>query len=236
MMTPAMLTGQSEEHLVTLTGNHRLQPEAVNAFLAMQAAAKQAGFNLQPASTFRDFARQQMIWNEKFIGLRPVMDAMSQPMDISTLDDEQRCCAILRWSAMPGASRHHWGTDLDIYDPDLLPEGVKLQLEPWEYEENGYFYPLTCWLSANMNRYGFYRPFVSDLGGVAAEPWHLSYYPLAQQAEHLLTPELLLFAWQDKEIAGFDWLSCHLNQIFKRFLTLPNGVSSSCIGSQTTGG
>ncbi|GKX63907.1 carboxypeptidase [Pragia fontium] len=225
MITTAMLTGQSDAHLTPLSGNHRLQAEAVLAFLAMQAAAKTAGFNLQPASTFRDFSRQQTIWNEKFNGLRPVMDAMSQPLDITDFDDQQRCCAILRWSAMPGASRHHWGTDLDIYDPDLLPIGQKLQLEPWEYEENGYFYPLTRWLTANMNTYGFYRPFTDDKGGVAAEPWHLSYYPLAQQAEHMLTPELLLSVWKDKDIAGYAWLSSHLEQIFERYISNIDGVS-----------
>lgn len=226
MITAAMLTGQDDRHLAVLSGNHRLQPEAVSAFREMQVAAQQAGFNLQPASTFRDFARQQTIWNEKFQGLRPTMDKMSQPLDLSELNDEQRCLAILRWSAMPGASRHHWGTDLDIYDPDLLPEGQKLQLEPWEYEQNGYFYPLTCWLTANMNRYGFYRPFVHEKGGVAAEPWHLSYYPLAQQAEHLLTPALLLSVWQDKDIAGYSWLAAHLEQIFERYINNIDGVSS----------
>ncbi|MDR0806514.1 MAG: M15 family metallopeptidase [Enterobacteriaceae bacterium] len=218
VMSSAMLTGQSDKHLATLSGNHRLQPEAVNAFFAMQTAARQAGFNLQPASTFRDFARQQTIWNEKFRGLRPVLDAASQPLDITHLNDEQRCCAILRWSALPGASRHHWGTDLDIYDPDLLPASQKLQLEPSEYEDGGYFAPLTRWLTANMTNFGFYRPFVDNHGGVAVEPWHLSYVPLAKSAEQMLTPELLLSVWQDKDIAGYDWLSHHLEQVFKCYI------------------
>lgn len=224
MITPEMLTGQSTEHLACLSGNHRLQPAAVSAFFELQTAAKLAGFNLQPASTFRDFARQRAIWNEKFSGIRQVMDAQSQPMDISTLGNGERCCAILRWSAMPGASRHHWGTDLDIYDPDLLPEGQKLQLEPWEYQENGYFYQLTLWLTANMSKFGFYRPFHHDRGGVAAEPWHLSYYPLAQEAERLLTPEILLSAWENQDIAGYDWLSQHIESIFERYITNIDGV------------
>lgn len=60
-LTPQMITGRSTEHLVVLTGNHRMQPQAVDAFLAMQRAAKVAGFDLQPASTFRDFDRQLAI-------------------------------------------------------------------------------------------------------------------------------------------------------------------------------
>ncbi len=56
--------------------------------------------------------------------------------------------------------------------------GEKLQLEPWEYQAGGYFYQLTQWLDAHMAEFGFYRPFSTDTGGVAAEPWHLSYHPL----------------------------------------------------------
>ncbi|UWM47348.1 M15 family metallopeptidase [Yersinia alsatica] len=220
-----MLTGRSTEHLVVLTGNHRMQPQAVDAFLAMQQAAKVAGFDLQPASTFRDFDRQLAIWNGKFRGERPVLDKDSQPIDISQLDDAARCEAILRWSALPGASRHHWGSDLDIYDPSLLPAQAKLQLEPWEYLAGGYFYPLTQWLDTHMTEFGFYRPFSEDTGGVAAEPWHLSYRPLAQAAEHLLTPAILLEAWQSQDVAGSEWLIRHLPMIFSRFIGI-----KPCIG------
>ncbi|CNH47174.1 D%2CD-carboxypeptidase family protein [Yersinia frederiksenii] len=225
MITPQMLTGRSTEHLVVLTGNHRMQPQAVDAFLAMQQAAKVAGFDLQPASTFRDFDRQLAIWNGKFRGERPVLNKDSQPIDISQLDDAARCEAILRWSALPGASRHHWGSDLDIYDPSLLPAQAKLQLEPWEYLAGGYFYPLTQWLDTHMTEFGFYRPFSEDTGGVAAEPWHLSYRPLAQAAEHLLTPAILLEAWQSQDVAGSEWLIRHLPMIFSRFIGI-----KPCIG------
>ncbi|OVZ91548.1 peptidase M15 [Yersinia frederiksenii] len=225
MITPQMLTGRSTEHLVVLTGNHRMQPQAVDAFMAMQQAAKVAGFDLQPASTFRDFDRQLAIWNGKFRGERPVLDKDSQPIDVSQLDDAARCEAILRWSALPGASRHHWGSDLDIYDPSLLPAQAKLQLEPWEYLAGGYFYPLTQWLDTHMAEFGFYRPFSEDTSGVAAEPWHLSYRPLAQAAEHLLTPAILLEAWQSQDVAGSEWLIRHLPMIFSRFIGI-----KPCIG------
>ncbi|MDW5502566.1 M15 family metallopeptidase [Pseudomonas lundensis] len=218
MITPEMLTGRSTDHLAPLTGHHRLQPAAVAAFLAMQQAALEAGFDLQPASTFRDFDRQQAIWNGKFCGERPVLDKDSQPIDIQPLSAAERCEAILRWSALPGASRHHWGSDLDVYDPSLLPAGQKLQLEPWEYEADGYFYPLNQWMTAHMAEFGFYRPFTEEGDGVAVEPWHLSYRPLALEAEHLLTPELLLAAWKNQDVAGAQWLEAHLPAIFSRFI------------------
>ncbi len=218
MITPEMLTGRSTDHLAPLTGHHRLQPAAVAAFLAMQQAALEAGFDLQPASTFRDFDRQQAIWNGKFCGERPVLDKDSRPIDIQPLSAAERCEAILRWSALPGASRHHWGSDLDVYDPSLLPAGQKLQLEPWEYEADGYFYPLNQWMTAHMAEFGFYRPFTEEGDGVAVEPWHLSYRPLALEAEHLLTPELLLAAWKNQDVAGAQWLEAHLPAIFSRFI------------------
>ncbi|WP_127960318.1 M15 family metallopeptidase [Serratia microhaemolytica] len=218
MITAEMLTGCSTAHLSTLAGNHRLQPAVVSAFRAMQQAAASAGFNLQPASTFRDFQRQQLIWNEKFEGKRPVLDKNSQPIDLSALSVAERCEAILHWSALPGASRHHWGTDLDVYDPSLLPPGKKLQLEPWEYQQGGYFYALTQWLDVHMAEFDFYRPFSEDRGGVAIEPWHLSYRPLAQQLVKQLTPELLLASWQGKQIAGQSWLAANLATLLPRFL------------------
>lgn len=218
MLNPTMLTGQSTEHLVPLYEHHRLQPEAATAFKALQYQAYQAGFNLQPASTFRDFSRQQTIWNEKFQGKRPVLDASSQPLDIHLLNEGERCLAILYWSALPGCSRHHWGSDLDIYDPDLLPPGKTLQLTPWEYLQDGYFHTLHQWLTHNMAQFGFYRPFNGPPQKVAIEPWHLSYRPLAQLAEHFLTEAIVKNAWQGQFIAGSSWLLENLTDVFTHFV------------------
>jgi LAS superfamily LD-carboxypeptidase LdcB len=220
MITLEMLTGQSTDHLDSF-GKHRLQPEAKMAFLAMQTRAREAGFNLQPASTFRDFERQLAIWNGKFSGQRPVLDHDSRPVNIESLSTEQLCRMILHWSALPGASRHHWGSDLDIYDPDLLPADAKLQLEPWEYLPGGYFSALSEWLTLNMAEFGFYRPFQQSCHGVAMEPWHISYRPIASQLESLLTPSSLKQSWKGKQIAGSDWLIAHLDDIFADFIHRP---------------
>ena len=146
-LTPEMLTGKSREHLINLptphSPNHFLQAEAMKAFQGLQQSAVKNGFNLQPASSFRDFERQQLIWNGKFNGERKVHDDAGNPLDLALLDDWQKAQAILRWSALPGGSRHHWGTEIDIFDPDLLPQGQSLQLEPWEYEKGGYFFELS---------------------------------------------------------------------------------------------
>ncbi|MDX8000057.1 D-alanyl-D-alanine carboxypeptidase family protein [Xenorhabdus sp. Reich] len=222
MITPEMLTGLSTDHLVTLSGNHRLQFNATKAFLAMQKDAARAGFKLQPASSFRDFTLQQTIWNEKFRGQRPVLDNNSQPLDIAKMSEGELCEAILRWSALPGASRHHWGTELDIYDPFLLPQDKKLQLEPWEYENGGYFEPLTNWLTENMSHYDFYRPFTRHDAGVAYEPWHISYWPISHEAERSFDEQILLSSWQNRDIAGIDWLQSNLSYIFDKYIRIIN--------------
>lgn len=219
----AILTGKSRAHLVPLPNplspNHFLQAEAVSAFLTMQKAAKAAGFNLQPASTFRDFERQKLIWNGKFCGERKVHDDNGSAIDLSGLDDWQKIQAIVRWSAMPGASRHHWGTEVDIFDPDLLPTEQKLQLEPWEYQTGGYFQQLTNWLLVNAEQFGFSFPFMErDDKKIGVEPWHLSYFPIADLYERSFSPDLLQMAWQGEEIQGKSTLIAHLDEIFEHYI------------------
>lgn len=224
-MNSLCLLGLNESHLVELNEpGHRLQAEAKEAFMAMQAAATTAGFQLMPASSFRSFDRQLAIWNGKFDGKRPLLDANSQPLDAQTLSEPERINAILHWSALPGTSRHHWGTDVDIYDPSLLPEGSKLKLEPWEYEEGGYFYPLSQWLAENMQHFGFYLPFAQHTHGaalnkgVAIEPWHMSYRPLATQCATQLTQALIADTLRMQQIAGKTHILKQLDEIFIRFI------------------
>lgn len=218
-----ILCGKSREHIVPLPNPfsdlHALQADAVRDFLCLQQAAKQAGFNLQPASSYRDFERQKMIWNGKFCGERKVHDDQGNPCDIQHLDDWQKCRAILRWSAVPGASRHHWGTEIDIFDPDLLPQGQTLQLEPWEYQTGGYFQRLTNWLIANAENYGFYFPFMDrEDKKIGVEPWHLSYFPIAEHYERLFSAEMLQQAWENEEIAGKVALLTHFDQLFDDYI------------------
>jgi len=222
-LTPDMLTGKSREHLVNLptphSPHHFLQAQAMKAFQGLQQSAVKHGFNLQPASSFRDFARQQLIWNGKFNGERKVHDDAGKALDLTQLDDWQKSQAILRWSALPGASRHHWGTEVDIFDPDLLPQGQSLQLEPWEYEKGGYFFELSEFLIENLPHFDFSLPFMQMPAEkkIGHEPWHISYMPLAEKAKQLFSAEVLLKAWEKEEIAGKSVLTANLPVIFEQF-------------------
>lgn len=222
IFTPEQLTGKSCSHLVALpclSQKHFLQADALKAFIALQQSALKNGFNLQPVSSFRDFQRQQFIWNSKFSGERKVHDDQGNKIDLSGFSEWDKIQCILRWSALPGGSRHHWGTEIDIFDPDRLPSNATLQLEPWEYEEGGYFSELSQWLQQNLVKFDFSLPF-SDLQGnkkIGYEPWHISYLPVAQLARQQFSPEILQSSWQQETIAGKDSLILHLPEIFHHF-------------------
>ncbi|MNQ49038.1 D-alanyl-D-alanine carboxypeptidase [compost metagenome] len=220
-MTQDQLLGLDESHLILVgRGPHRLTAATAAAFNDMQVAAAYEGFNLQAASSWRSFERQLAIWNGKWRGERPLLDADNQPLDALQLDDMERLHAILRWSALPGTSRHHWGTDLDIYDPDCLPVGTRLALEPWEYEAGGWFADLGEWLGDHMTDFGFFLPYAKPLDaaqGVAYEPWHISFAP--ESGEQRLDPDALALCLQQADIEGKECILAHLDEILARYVT-----------------
>ncbi|MFM4831897.1 M15 family metallopeptidase [Aeromonas media] len=220
-MTQDQLLGLDESHLILVgRGPHRLTAATAAAFNDMQVTAAHEGFNLQAASSWRGFERQLAIWNGKWRGERPLLDADNQPLDALQLDDMERLHAILRWSALPGTSRHHWGTDLDIYDPDCLPVGTRLALEPWEYEAGGWFADLGEWLGDHMADFGFFLPYAKPLDtaqGVAYEPWHISFAP--ESGEQRLDPAALALCLQQADIEGKECILAHLDEILARYVT-----------------
>ena len=209
------LTGLSTAHLVcvdmhvaSVNKAQRIHHQVLPDFLAMQSAAANEGINLQIASGFRDYHRQASIWQRKV--------AQLGTQALSTQTSEQ-LHAILRWSAMPGASRHHWGTDMDVYDPDALGT-ESLQLEPWEYAEHGPLGKLSAWLQRHAAEFNFYLPYAADKGGVAIEPWHLSYAPLARLCTEQMSSELLRRVWQLHPPAAASWLHEHCESLVQRYV------------------
>ena len=218
-MNGLQLTGRDCGHIVTLAEPRcQLHAKAAEPFLGMRAAARRAGFDLVPVSSFRDFERQRAIWNAKFRGERPALDRKGKPMDMPKLDEGARVEAILCWSALPGASRHHWGSDIDVADGNLIARGYPLRLEADEYRRGGPFAALTAWLAVNMRRYGFYRPYASARRGVQPEPWHLSYAPVARGALAAMTTRLLASAIRGNGVDGEAEILARLPEIRKRYV------------------
>jgi len=195
-----------------------LHPAAAVALTRMRAAALAAGIDIAAASSFRDFETQRRIWNEKWTGRRPLYDGAGRRLVAARLRPAARVLAILTWSAPPGASRHHWGTDVDLYDRAALPAGATLELVPAEYGPAGPFAALSAWLDAHMTRFGFYRPYATDRGGVRPEPWHLSHYPTAREASRRLRLATLRAAIAAGELEGGAALLAALPGIYARFV------------------
>jgi len=213
------LTGQTTQHLVCVENNVFLHSEVAPAFARLRAAAASEGIDLVIASGFRAFERQLLIWNDKAQGRRVVLDAHSRPMDISALTDDELVFAILRWSALPGASRHHWGTDMDVWDRAAVAPGYALQLVPGEYAADGPFARLGRWLaSPAVAALGFARPYCGERGGVAPEPWHLSYLPVAQRFASCLSVDVLARVVTASDMALKDAVLANLDEIHDRFV------------------
>jgi LAS superfamily LD-carboxypeptidase LdcB len=125
-VNPDELTGQARTHIAKVPEpDCALHAHVVAPFLNLRRAAQADGFDLTPQSSFRDFSRQLTIWNGKFSGERPMVDACGQPLDVQRrLSASARVEAILLWSALPGASRHHWGTDVDLIDARACAAGL----------------------------------------------------------------------------------------------------------------
>ncbi len=235
MLDPLELTGRARTHVVDLeTPRCTLHRDAVEPFLAMRGAALADGIDLVPVSSFRDFDRQLAIWNAKFRGERPLLDRASQALEARVLAPAQRVEAILWWSALPGASRHHWGSDLDVIDRATLPADVAPQLVPAEFAVGGPFERLEAWLGAHLQRFGFYRPYVVDRGGVSPEPWHLSFAPVSVPAAQRLSVELLREALRSAQasvsgLEGCESVFAALPDIHARYVreTDPPGDQSS---------
>lgn len=216
---PLELTGRSRRHVRELaTPRAILHREVIAPFLAMRRAAARAGIDLTPASSFRDFEVQVRIWNGKWRGERPLLDRAGQPLAAARLKPAARVAAILAWSAPPGASRHHWGTDFDVFDARALPSGYALQLVPGEYSASGPFAALGAWLDVHMGRFGFYRPYATDRGGVQPEPWHLSHAATAREASKRLRLATVRDAIAAAEIDGKAALLAALPRIYPRFV------------------
>ena len=223
MLAPKSLLGLDDNLLINVPdAGCRLHIEVFEPFLDLMKRAKAAGFDLSVASSYRSFERQLSIWNDKARGLRPVLDSAGLPLNINCLNDYEKLCAILRWSALPGCSRHHWGTDLDVYDKAHMPPNYALQLTVAETEGAGPFVLFHEWLQRELaeNPHGFFRPYNKDRGGVAPEPWHLSYAPVAMEYARQFSVENLREQLLAVDIELKVCILANLDEIMARFVVL----------------
>lgn len=229
VISVANAVGQDESHLCDADDADALgaavHRSVFEPFLALHTAASDEGFKVWILSGFRGFERQLSIWNRKASGELAVLDSDARPIDIMRLSERDLAFAILRWSALPGASRHHWGTDIDVFDKWAQPDGYEIQLVPSEYEDDGMFAPFSSWLDkriASRTSFGFFRPYDRDRGGIAPERWHLSYAPVANEFAATLSVDALRATIAAADMRLKETVLANLDEIMTRFVKNTN--------------
>lgn len=171
--------------------------EVYEAFLQMHEAALKDGVNLLIVSGARNFSYQKGIWERKWANLRH-------------LERQERAAEILKFSAMPTSSRHHWGTDIDLNNLEN------------DYFEKGEGLKIYIWLQKNGPKFGFCQVYTdkaeNNRPGFEMEKWHWSYFPLSQG---FLTQYNQEVSYEDiKEFSGSD-----LAPTFKIIENYVNGIA-----------
>jgi len=155
-----------------------LRKETWEAFLNMARAAEKEGIKLVILSATRNFDTQKAIWEQKW------------RREAAIAEPAARAAKILQYSSMPGTSRHHWGTDIDLNSLEN------------SYFEVGEGLKVYQWLVQHAHEFGFCQPYTSKATGRTGyeeEKWHWSYTPLSvpllQQYMNTITLE---------DISGFQ--------------------------------
>ena len=165
-----------------------LRKETYTAFRKMYDAARQDGIRLQIRSATRTFGAQKYIWERKWNGETTIENGKSAPEAYP--DAVTRARMILKYSSMPGSSRHHWGTDIDLnaFDNSWFDAGPGLEIYQW--------------LVLHAAKYGFCQPYTKKGPerpyGYEEERWHWSYLPLAKPLTQFAADQL-----KEEMIGGF---------------------------------
>jgi LAS superfamily LD-carboxypeptidase LdcB len=104
---------------------------------------------------------------------------------------------------VPGTSRHHWGTDIDINDAN--PQYFEKEKGEKEYE----------WLVKNAWSFGFCQPYnqkgTDRPTGYNEEKWHWSYTPIAknltQDYKNIIKDEDINDFLGDEYVVGQDLIN-----------------------------
>lgn len=174
--------------------NH-LIPEVWQAYKEMEAAAKADGIALKIVSGYRSYAAQKRIWNKKY--KRFIKEGLSP------LEAIQK---IITYSTLPGTSRHHWGTDIDLVDASPVVKGDVL-LDSLFLK--GPYQKIHKWMTIHSTSFGFHLVYTQDSlrPGFYYEPWHFSYSPKAFSFLHTyLQRNLIDQITKDTTLLGHQYI------------------------------
>lgn len=161
-----------------------LESETSRAFFSMKSAASKDNIELHIVSGYRSFHRQKEIWERKFKQLSKTKTPMEAILEIIT------------YSSIPGTSRHHWGTDIDLIDASVEAPKGDLLLEK-HYHGKAPFSKMKMWMDAYSSDFGFELVYTKqqDRTGFNYEPWHYSYAPKSRLFLKLQSKDNFKKAW-----------------------------------------
>ena len=182
-----------------------MQEEVYEAYERMRQAAAKEGIDIKVVSAHRSYHRQREIWNAKYKTLTlqglPAKDAIQE---------------IITYSTLPGTSRHHWGTDIDIIDNANPQSGDVLLAE--KFYGDGPSSALRSWMNRNAADYGFLEVYTDhpNRKGFAHEPWHYTYHSLSKAYLEVLTNQVISEIAKDEQLLGLKFLDA---DFFKSYTT-----------------
>lgn len=167
--TRNQLIGKGNPDISGTSYTSTMHTQTTIALKKMSEAAALEGFKIEVVSAYRSFQRQKEIFEGKYNrftnqGLSPI-EAIKK---------------IIEYSTIPGTSRHHWGTDIDIIDANA-PRPVSV-LQAKNFHGNGPFCAMKEWLNLQAESFGFYEVYTDNPSrkGFEYEPWHFSYAPISK--------------------------------------------------------
>ena len=166
--TRNQLIGKDDLNIIGNSYTTKMHRDTAGAFQKMKTEAAKKGFEIELVSAYRSFERQKEIFEEKY-----------NRYSAQGLSPLQAIKKIIEYSTIPGTSRHHWGTDIDIIDANTpRPKSV---LQPEHFHGNGPFCKLKNWLNEHAESFGFYEVYTNNGNrkGFNYEPWHFSYAPVS---------------------------------------------------------
>ena len=225
MMTPEQIIGLNQDHLLHIADNSELlgqkfrcHHEALVPIAKLIRRSEHDGVPMRVVSSYRSFEHQLTIWNKKYYQEVTLHLRDGSSVNSQDLDGQERVNAILHYSALPGASRHHWGTDFDVFDASAIDMGHEVELTEQEFAKQGPCANLNEWLAEHLNEYQFFKPYAQDMGGVACEPWHISYQPIAEKALAEFPIELLRETLEQSDIGGKQFIMPKLDALVRKYV------------------
>jgi LAS superfamily LD-carboxypeptidase LdcB len=148
---------------------YKLKKKAHQAFLEMNYEAKKSDMNIRVVSSYRSFNHQNLIWTRKYKRYRS-----------RNLSSQQAIQYNIRYTAIPGSSRHHWGTEIDVVNGSIKTSRYPLNTK--NFHGYGIYKSFREWMDSNAYKFGFYQVYTNDhqRRGFKYEPWHYSFAELAK--------------------------------------------------------